>query len=149
STVLASMNFTPLPGQCQGPAQNLSQFATDVAYNLDFNGTIRPSSDAYSGAYEGSGTVATNQPPTVAQAAKAAANPVTGTSTTLSVLGADDGGEAKLTYRWTVTSGTGAVFSANGSNAAKSTAVTFNKAGAYTFQVTITDAGGLSVTSGV
>src|SRR5262249_21736405 len=34
----------------------------------------------------------TNQPPTVAQAASANPNPVTGTTSALSVLGADDGG---------------------------------------------------------
>ena len=36
-----------------------------------------------------------NQPPTVAQPASATPNPVTGTTTSLSVLGADDGGEAE------------------------------------------------------
>jgi hypothetical protein len=77
---------------------------------------------------------------------------VTGTYTNLSVLGADDGGEAKLTYTWTMTSGpAGATpaFSANGTNAAKAAKVTFNRAGAYQFLVTIRDAAGLSVTSAV
>jgi hypothetical protein len=94
----------------------------------------------------------TNQPPTVAHAAAASSNPVTGTRTGLSVLGADDGGEASLTYTWTVVSapaGASAVFSVNGSNTAKNTTVTFNRAGTYIFQATITDAGGLSVTSRV
>ena len=40
-------------------------------------------------------------------------------------------------------------FSANGSNAAKNTTATFSKAGSYTFQVTVTDGGGLTVTSSV
>jgi hypothetical protein len=68
------------------------------------------------------------------------------------VLGSDDGGEAALTYTWSVVSSPSSatpVFSINGSNAAKRTTVTFNRAGNYTFQVTITDAGGLSVTSRV
>src|SRR5262249_55840508 len=43
----------------------------------------------------------------------------------------------------------GPVFSGNGTNAAKNTTVTFNRAGNYLFQVTITDAGGLSTTSSV
>ena len=38
---------------------------------------------------------------------------------------------------------------ANGSNAAKNSTATFSKAGNYSFQVTITDAGGLSTTSTV
>ena len=93
-----------------------------------------------------------NQPPTVAQPASATPSPVTGTTTTLSVLGADDGGEANLIYTWQATaepSGASPSFSANGTNAAKNTVVTFNRAGAYTFQVTITDSGGLTVASTV
>lgn len=48
----STMNFTPLPGQCQGPAVNLSQFSSDTAYNVDFKGATRPSSDTSYGAYE-------------------------------------------------------------------------------------------------
>src|SRR5262249_33512402 len=40
-------------------------------------------------------------------------------------------------------------FSANGTNAAKNATATFGRAGSYVFVVTITDAGGLSVTSSV
>jgi hypothetical protein len=93
-----------------------------------------------------------NQPPTVATAASASPNTVTGTTTALSVLGADDGGEANLIYTWaatTVPGGATPSFSANGTNAAKNSTVTFNKAGSYTFQVTIKDAAGLTVTSSV
>ena len=50
---------------------------------------------------------------------------VTGTTTVLSVLGADDGGESNLTYTWSVTSkpsgASNPTFSLNGINAAKST----------------------------
>jgi hypothetical protein len=98
-------------------------------------------------------TVPANQPPTVAQPASASPAVVTGKTTTLSVLGADDGGEANLTYTWTVTSkpagAADPTFSVNGSNAAKNTVATFSRAGSYTFLVTITDAGGLSATSTV
>jgi hypothetical protein len=98
------------------------------------------------------GGSSSNQPPTVAQAASASPSPVTGTTTTLSVLGADDAGEANLIYSWqatTVPSGASPAFSANGTNAAKSTVVTFNRAGAYSFKVVITDSGGLTVSSTV
>jgi hypothetical protein len=89
--------------------------------------------------------------PTVATPAYATPSPVTGTTTGLSVLGADDGGEPNLTYAWTTTKlPTGAPapkFSASGSNAAKNTTVTFRALGLYSFTATITDAWGLSVTS--
>jgi outer membrane lipoprotein-sorting protein len=96
-------------------------------------------------------TAPTNQAPTVATAAKATPSPATGTTTTLSVLGADDGGEANLTYSWATTGTPPAVvaFSPNGANAAKNTTATFTKAGSYGFQVTIKDAGNLTVTSSV
>lgn len=92
-----------------------------------------------------------NSPPTVATAASASPNPVTGTATALSVLGADDGGEANLTYTW-ATSGTPpapVTFSANGTNGAKNTTATYARAGSYSFQVTINDQGNLTVTSSV
>jgi hypothetical protein len=93
-----------------------------------------------------------NQPPTVARPAAASPNPVTGTFTRLSVLGADDGGEANLTYTWqaiAAPSGAHPVFSANGTNAAKNAVVAFNRAGLYTFRVTIADSGGLTTASSV
>jgi hypothetical protein len=98
------------------------------------------------------GNGGTNQPPTVATPAAASPSTVTGKTTALSVLGADDGGEANLTYTWVMTSGPAGAsptFSANGTNAAKNSTVTFNRAGGYVFQVTITDAGGLTATSSV
>ena len=81
--------------------------------------------------------VVPNAAPTIATAAAASPNPVTGSTTALSVLGADDGGEANLTYTW-ATTGTppaAVTFSANGTNAAKTTTATFTKAGSYTLQV--------------
>ena len=89
--------------------------------------------------------------PTVATAAKASANLVTGKTTSLSVLGADALGAANLTYTW-ATAGTvpaAVTFSANGSNAAKATTATFSKVGTYAFQVTITNAAGLTASSSV
>jgi hypothetical protein len=90
-----------------------------------------------------------NAAPTVAMAASASPNPVVGTTAALSVLGADDNGEANLTYTW-ITTGTPPApvnFSVNGLNAAKNTTVTFTKTGTYNVQVTIRDSGNLTVTS--
>src|SRR5205823_2689321 len=68
----------------------------------------------------------------------------------LSVLGADDAGEANLTYTWVVTAGPpGSTFSANGTNAAKNSTATFSQAGTYTFQVTVADQDGFSTTGQV
>lgn len=90
-----------------------------------------------------------NAAPTIAQPASATLTTVTGKNTTLSVLGADDGGAPNLTYTWTDTTANGAApsFSINGTNAARITIVTFTKAGTYIFTATIRDAGGLTVNS--
>ncbi|HVY39038.1 MAG TPA: malectin domain-containing carbohydrate-binding protein [Polyangia bacterium] len=94
---------------------------------------------------------APNAAPTIATAASANPNPVTGATTALSVLGADDGGEANLTYTWAATGSPPAAvtFSANGTNAAKNATATFTKAGTYTLQVTVADRGNQTVTSAV
>jgi hypothetical protein len=92
-----------------------------------------------------------NSAPTVATAAAATPSPVTGTSTTLSVLGADNNGESNLTYTWSTT-GTvpaGVTYTANGTNAAKATTAQFAAAGTYHFVVTIANAYGYSTTSAV
>jgi MYXO-CTERM domain-containing protein len=94
-------------------------------------------------------TVTAGGPPTVATAASATPSTVSGTTAALSVLGADDGGEAGLSYTWSATGPASVTFSANGTNAAKATNVTFTRAGTYTFTVTIRDAGGQTVTSTV
>jgi hypothetical protein len=94
-----------------------------------------------------------NQPPTIVTPASANPSPVFGKTTGLHVLGADDGGEANLTYTWAVTAkpagAADPTFSVNGTNAAKDATATFSKDGTYTFQVTIADAQGLMVTSSV
>lgn len=93
----------------------------------------------------------TNTPPTIATAATATPSPVTGANTALSVLGADDGGEANLTYTWTTvgTPPSPVTFGVNGTNAAKATTATFTKAGAYAFLVTVSDQNRQSTTSSV
>jgi hypothetical protein len=107
---------------------------------------------AQSGAVSGSAAVSVVVPnvgPTIASPATSNPNPVTGSSASLSVLGADDAGEANLTYTWAVTGTPPAPvsFSANGDNAAKNTIATFTKAGSYSLQVTVRDQPGLTVTS--
>jgi hypothetical protein len=91
----------------------------------------------------------TNQAPTVATAASASPSPVVATSANLSVNGADDGGQAALTYTWSTTGTPPApvTFSANGTNAAKNTTATFSRAGNYNLRATIADTQGLSATS--
>jgi subtilase family serine protease len=91
--------------------------------------------------------------PWVASPASASSSTVTGTTTNLSVRGGDSYNTSALTYTWSVISApsgaTGPTFSANGTNAAQNTTVTFHNAGTYTFQVTITNMYGLSATSDV
>lgn len=95
-------------------------------------------------------TTVVNAPPTVATAVSANPNPVTpGTTTALTVLGADDNGEAQLTYTWSASGAYPVTFSATGTNGAKSTTATFSGAGTYTLECVIADAGGLTVRSSV
>jgi hypothetical protein len=94
--------------------------------------------------------LAPNAAPTVATAAAADPNPVSGNTTALSVLGADDGGEAALVYTWAMVTGPAAPsFSANASNAAKNSTATFSRAGSYLLRVVVRDAGNQTVTSDV
>src|SRR5262249_19101457 len=95
-----------------------------------------------------------SQGPTVVTPASASPNPVSGTTTALSVLGADPADpESALSYTWAATAvppGAAAPsFSVNGTNAAKDTTARFAAAGNYTFGVTITDPAGLTATSTV
>ncbi|MGN6368776.1 MAG: hypothetical protein ACTHN5_10990 [Phycisphaerae bacterium] len=89
--------------------------------------------------------VQVNQNPTVATASSA--SPVTNATAGLSILGADDNGEANLTYTWSATGPAPVSYSLNATNAAKATIATFTKAGKYIFTCLITDAGGLSISS--
>ena len=108
---------------------------------------VRATSSSINGT--ASGTVI-NAAPTAATPAVAAPNPSAGIQSQLSVLGADDGGEANLTYTWTVVSqpagSPNPTFSASGANAAKNTTVTVSAAGNYVFRATISD-GSLTTSS--
>jgi Calpain family cysteine protease len=105
-----------------------------------------------SGSYAISGMIkAVNAAPTVARQIIVNGNQaVTGRTASLTVLGNDDAGEAKLVYKWSVTSspaGGSATFNLNGTNGAKNATVAFTKAGTYNLSVKIVDGSGLSVTA--
>jgi plastocyanin len=90
--------------------------------------------------------------PTIVTPASASPGTVSGTTTALSVLGSDLLGESVLTYKWVATtkpSGSNPQFSANNTNAAKNSTVTFNQAGSYTFTCTVTNLIGLTASSSV
>jgi hypothetical protein len=73
-----------------------------------------------------------------------------GTSAAISVKGSDDGGEAFITYRWSITQipiGAQVSFASNNTNASKNTRMTFSRAGDYTIRVTLTDQDGRSTAS--
>ena len=80
--------------------------------------------------------------PTITTPAAASAISVNGSTTSVSVLGGDINGEAGLTYTWTATtqpSGATVTFATNGTNASKNDLVTFNRAGNYVLQATISN----------
>jgi len=84
-----------------------------------------------------------NAAPIIIEGPKADPYYVRGTSTELSALAADDGGETDLQYIWEVLSapaGAGPVlFSDNATNTAKVTTATFARTGTYTFRLTVRD----------
>ncbi len=105
---------------------------------------------AATGSASGTATI-TIVAPTVATPAAANPSPVTGTSTALTVLGSENGSDTGLTYTWSDTGPSGVTFTnnTNGTNAAKNITANFTQSGSYNFTVTITDSGGLFVTSSV
>jgi hypothetical protein len=128
-----------VPGE--GPDQIWEDTSSNPQQPFDYAKTFEQ--------FTGSGGV--NQPPTITNPAGASPNLVRGKTTTLSVLGNDDGGADNLTYTWTTIGRSPApvAFTVNGSNAARNTTAIFRKAGTYTLLVTVTDAFGLSTTSAV
>lgn len=76
---------------------------------------------------------------------------VSGASAGLSATATDDGGEAALTYTWSVTSGPGSpvFFTENASHAARNTTVNFEATGDYQISVSVLDGQGLATTSPV
>ena len=91
-----------------------------------------------------------NAPPTVAVPPIALPNPVSSSTTVVSVLGADDAGETNVTYRWSG-AGPGSVFfkDAQDLNGSKSMHVEFSSAGVYSLTATLQDADGAQASSGI
>jgi hypothetical protein len=131
----ASATYTTIGNYPNTGTQTFTVPGTNSAGSTDWVLILDPSS--------------TSAPPTVATAASASPSTVTGNTTNLSVLGADDGGEASLTYTWAATGTPPASvsFSANGTNSSKNATATFRAAGTYTLQATIADTQGQTVTS--
>ncbi len=124
-------------------------YFSDLYEDTGANGATAPGSNVYRIRYVGN---VGGQVPTIATAAAATPSPVTiGNTTQLSVLGGDDGGESNLTYTWGLQGSppAPATFSANATNAAKNTQVTFTANGTYSFYVAVRDAGGQTAISNV
>jgi subtilisin-like proprotein convertase family protein len=87
--------------------------------------------------------------PTITTAAHVTAQ--TPTTATLSVAATDAAGASSLIYTWSLsgTSPAGVSYSANGSNAASTTTVTFGAVGTYNFVVTVKDPSNLTAASQV
>ena len=155
-TFTAAANGYPAPTyQWQKGGSNISD-ATGASY------TIASTQSSHAGSYtviatnlvtsvtSNTATLTVNSPPTVSTPANATPTAVTGTTTTLSVLGWDDDGEPNLTYTWTTTGTPPSAVSfgnGNGTNSGKNCVATFTLAGTYNFAVTIRDAQGLTVIS--
>jgi hypothetical protein len=88
--------------------------------------------------------------PPVITSISANPDPVTGTSTQLSVTASDPGGYS-LSYSWSVRSGPSGVTFSNDTVTSTGDTITanFTQAGSYTFQVVVTDSNGASSTATV
>lgn len=124
-------------------------YFSDFYEDTGTSGATAPGANIYRVRYVGGSGGAL---PTVATAAAATPNPVTLSATAqLSVLGADDGGEANLTYTWGLIGSPPApvAFSPNSTNAAKNATANFTANGTYNIYVAIRDQGGQTVISTV
>jgi hypothetical protein len=144
-------------GETQDTAQSQSTTGASALANFTTNLTVNGSTFNYSfPAYSmtvlqlGKASSGTSGP-TITKAASATPNPVTGTTTALSVSASDPAGASSLTFTWIATGTPPApvALSANGTNAAQNVTATFSKAGTYNFQVTVSDPSGYIVTSSV
>ena len=86
-----------------------------------------------------------NEAPTFVNAPTGTPNLVTGITTNLVTLGADDGGEAALTYTWSASGPAAVGIAPNGSNEAQNAIATFTVAGTYTVVAVVADAAGATV----
>lgn len=126
-----------------GLSANTSYTYCTQAFNGAGNSLYSASASATTGLGSGSA-------PTVIIPASGPSTPVTSTTAALNVLGGPSGSESGLTYTWSVVSspaGGWAAFNPNGTNSAQHATATFNEAGIYSIQVSITSSGG-SIISG-
>ena len=134
-----------------GDAQSLGSGTIYVGLAVTSHNASVPCTSVISRVHVAVGS--TNAAPTVATVAAAPA--VVGRTAQATVRGADDGGEAALTYTWSAAwSSSGPVEGAltatnNGTNAAKKSKITFARPGAYILRATLTDAAGSSTSSDV
>ncbi|MGH7143853.1 MAG: PKD domain-containing protein, partial [Planctomycetota bacterium] len=105
------------PNGTNGADAATATFSASGTYTLQVS--VSDSVDVVTSQIVGLNVTLPNQPPTVATAPAATPNPVTGTTTALSVLGADDGGEPALVYTWSSVGPAGVTFNVNGTNASK------------------------------
>jgi hypothetical protein len=150
--------FTP-SGQAQfwqyGEAQDYaqSQSPTGAASLANFSTMLGFTGDSFSYAFPAYSMTVIDLTPmvSVAQAAAAAQNPVTGTSVALSALGSENGTGSGLTYTWSATGPAPVTYTGNtnGTNAAASIIANFTQAGVYNFTATITDPSGQMITTSV
>jgi hypothetical protein len=87
--------------------------------------------------------------PIIVNPAAAELTSIAGSTTNVSVLGADDSGEASLTYTWSSTGPGNVTFTPNGTNASKNASAKFTKAGTYKLTAAMRDPAGLTTTSEV
>jgi hypothetical protein len=107
--------------------------------SVDFYGVTTPQGTAYDiGANE---ALAANTPPVITSPAFATPNPTSVGSTVAFSVGASDGDNDALTYKWT--------FGDGGTATTASAAHSYSAAGSYTATVTVTDSAGNPVSSSV
>jgi hypothetical protein len=94
-------------------------------------------------------SITVNAAPAFATPAAVSANPVTTKNVVATVLGADDAGEAALTYIWSAIGPASVRFFPNASKLAKTTQATFTKPGHYVLKAVVKDAQALTATSTV
>jgi hypothetical protein len=131
----------PLPGELLLPAGHYRCSLVLTEESFHDSGALAGSWAAALGAsveFEVSATA-----PAIVSGPAATPNPTPSTTAALSALASDDGGEADLVYTWSVLAkpagAADPALSVNGSNAAKDTVATFERAGTYQFQVSVRD----------
>ncbi len=133
-------------GPTEDDAQSTSPFATSLTHsNITLglsNGSFSIALPAYSMTL-----LDLTSGPSIVNVAAASPNPITATSTSLSVLAQENGNDTGLTYSWSATGPATVSYSPN--NSSKNTTAIFTKAGNYSFTATVTDAANQTITSTV